>query len=62
MFDLQVKIIIIIIFYKVFKNCLIYIRNNIQHIYYFVSKKKKNWWRLLYKLEQIKNNNILENV
>ena len=41
MFDLQVKIIIIIIFYKVFKNYLIYMRNNIQHVYYFVSKKQK---------------------
>ena len=31
----------IIIFYEMFKNCLIYRRNNVQHIYYFVSKKQK---------------------
>ena len=41
--NLQIRIIIIIIFYEVFKNYLIYMRNNIQHIYYFVSKKQKTY-------------------
>ena len=51
-------IIIIIIFYEVFKNYLIYIRNNVQHIYYFVSKKQKKYIAkvfknyLLYKFEK----------
>ena len=27
--------------YEVFKNYLIYIRNNVKHIYYFVNKKQK---------------------
>ena len=31
----------IIILYEVFKNYLIFMRNNVQHIYYFVSKKQK---------------------
>ena len=31
----------IIICYEVFKNCLIYMRNNVQYIYYFVSMKQK---------------------
>ena len=38
MSNLHVKKIIII-FYEVFKNCLIYRTNNVRHIYYFVSKK-----------------------
>ena len=27
--------------YEVFKNCLVYMTNNLQHIDYFVSKKQK---------------------
>ena len=34
---------IIIILYEVFKNYLIFMRNNVQHIYYFVSKKQKTY-------------------
>ena len=53
MFNLQVRKIIIIIFYKVFKNYLIYIRNNVQHIYYFVSKKQKKLLRYLKRIYYI---------
>ena len=53
----------IIICYEVFKNCLIYMRNNVQYIYYFVSmKQKKIWWCIICKLEQTKNTNILGGV
>ena len=31
----------VIIFYEVFKSCLVYMRNHVEHVYYFVSKKKK---------------------
>ena len=39
----------IIIFYEVFKNYLIYIRNNVQHIYYVVSKKQKKIFAKVFK-------------
>ena len=28
---------------EVFKNCLIYMRNNVQYVYYSISKKQKKY-------------------